>query len=241
MSDSSRSAGVPPALAMTDESDALHSTPSLPMPMVGGTPTPLDAPDALATGVLARLRESIPGAMVSLRNNPGPAAQHSLLVAPADLTTVCRFLRDTPEMAFDFLSNVTGVDWPDPAKADIVAVPAEGEAPHGTGFLEVVYHLYSTRRRVGPLVLRTRTADRGEHAQIPSLVAVYRSAEFQEREIYDLFGVVFTGHPDLRRILMWDEFTDHPMRKDYVAPDDYEYEPTPHDAVLEKAKSHYHA
>ena len=57
----------------------------------------------------------------------------------------------------------------------------------------------------------------------------------------DLFGVRFTGHPDLRRILMWDEFVDHPMRKDYVAPDDYEYEPTPHDAVLEKAKRHYPA
>jgi len=74
---------------------------------------------------------------------------------------------------------------------------------------------------------------------IPSVVAVYRSAEYQEREIFDLFGVCFTGHPDLRRILMWDEFLDHPMRKDYVAPDDYQYEPTPHDAVLEKAKKHY--
>jgi NADH-quinone oxidoreductase subunit C len=90
-------------------------------------------------------------------------------------------------------------------------------------------------------VLRCRTADRADHAVIPSVVSVYRSAEFQEREIYDLFGIVFTGHPDLRRILMWDEFTDHPMRKDYVAPDDYQYEPTPHDDVLEKAKRHYPA
>jgi NADH-quinone oxidoreductase subunit C len=74
--------------------------------------------------------------------------------------------------------------------------------------------------------------------QIPSVVAVFRSAEFQEREIFDLYGVEFTGHPDLRRILMWDEFQDHPMRKDYVAPDDYEYEPTPHAAVLRKAQRH---
>ena len=54
-------------------------------------------------------------------------------------------------------------------------------------------------------------------------------------------GVVFDGHPDLRRILMWDGYTDHPMRKDYVEPDDYEYEPTPHDEVLEKSKQHHPA
>ncbi len=74
---------------------------------------------------------------------------------------------------------------------------------------------------------------------LPSLTPVWRSAEFQEREIFDLYGIHFDGHPDLRRILMWDEFVDHPMRKDYVEPDDYEYEPTPHDEVLERAKQHY--
>jgi NADH-quinone oxidoreductase subunit C len=73
---------------------------------------------------------------------------------------------------------------------------------------------------------------------IPSLTPLFRSAEFQEREIFDLFGIVFGGHPDLRRILMWDEFKDFPMRKDYVEPDDYEWEPTPHDEVLEKARRH---
>jgi len=244
MTDPSRSAGVPPALAMAGESDALHSPLSLPMPVVGGTPTLLDAgvPPADLPETMARLRTALPDAGITLRTNPGPAAQHSLLVAATDLTDVCRFLRDTPELSFDFLSNVTGVDWPDPAKADAVAVPGADEAARpASGFLEVIYHLYSTSRRAGPLMLRARTADRGNNANIPSLVAIYRSAEFQEREIFDLFGVNFTGHPDLRRILMWDEFADHPMRKDYVAPDDYEYEPTPHDAVLEKAKRHYPA
>jgi NADH-quinone oxidoreductase subunit C len=184
--------------------------------------------------LLARLRGAFPN--VTLRRNPGPSAQHSLLVNSGDLVAVCLFLRDS--LAFDFLSNVTGVDWPDAAKADAVAMPEGEVTPPVEGFLEVVYHLYSTSRREGPLVLRARTLDRGANVEIPSVVSVFRSAEFQEREIFDLFGVVFTGHPDLRRILMWDEFVDHPMRKDYVAPDDYEYEPTPHDAVLEKAKSH---
>jgi NADH-quinone oxidoreductase subunit C len=90
----------------------------------------------------------------------------------------------------------------------------------------------------GSVVIRTRTKDRAEGARLPSLTAIYRSAEFQEREIFDLYGVRFDGHPDLRRILMWDEFVDYPMRKDYREPDDYEYEPTPHDEVLEKAKLH---
>ncbi len=195
--------------------------------------------------ILNHLREALPDAAIELRRNPGPAEQHSLLVEAASLPDVCRFLHD--ELHFDYLSNVTGIDWPDPAKAEAVALADNEnetkeeteESPPKPGFLEVVYHLYSHRDRVGPLVLRVRTLDRGENVEIPSVVSIYRSAEFQEREIYDLFGVRFTGHPDLRRILMWDEFVDHPMRKDYVAPDDFEYEPTPHDAVLERAKEHY--
>lgn len=188
--------------------------------------------------ILGEIRKALPDANATLLKNPGPSAQHSLLVANPDLAAVCTFLRDS--LGFDLLTNVTGVDWPDPAKADLVSIPdGEKPSPAGSGFLEAVYHLYSTSRRVGPLVLRARSADRENLIEIPSLVSVYRSAEFQEREIYDLFGVRFTGHPDLRRILMWDEFEDHPMRKDYIAPDDYEYEPTPHDEVLEKAKVYY--
>ncbi len=191
--------------------------------------------------IASQIREVLPAARFSVRTNPGPSAQHSILVENDSLLDVCSFLRDTPGLEFDFLSNVTGVDWPDAAKADTIAKPTgEGEGnPVSGGLLEVVYHLFSTTRRTGPLVLRARTLDRENQNQIPSVVSIYRSAEFQEREIYDLYGIDLTGHPDLRRILMWDEFTDHPMRKDYVAPDDYEYEPTPHDAVLEKAKVHY--
>jgi NADH-quinone oxidoreductase subunit C len=187
--------------------------------------------------ILGKIRTALPDADVTILKNPGPAAQHSLLVGNDDLLRVTGFLRET--LAFDLLSNVTGIDWPDANKADAITIPAGVGAPAESGFLEAVYHLYSTTKHIGPLVLRARTADRDQQVQIPSLVSVYRSAEFQEREIFDLYGVIFTGHPDLRRILMWDGFVDHPMRKDYIAPDDYEYEPTPHDEVLEKAKKHY--
>jgi NADH-quinone oxidoreductase subunit C len=90
-------------------------------------------------------------------------------------------------------------------------------------------------KKHGPLVLRLRTENRTDQVALPSLTPVWRSAEFQEREIFDLYGILFEGHPDLRRILMWDEFEDHPMRKDYMEPNDYEYEPTPHDTVIEKS------
>ena len=87
--------------------------------------------------------------------------------------------------------------------------------------------------------MRQRTANRDSDTTVASLTPVWRSCEFQEREVFDLFGVRFDGHPDLRRILMWDGFVDFPMRKDYVEPDDYDYEPTPHDEVLQRAKQHY--
>ena len=93
-------------------------------------------------------------------------------------------------------------------------------------------------KKHGPVVLRMRTENRTDKVELPSLTPVWRSAEFQEREVFDLFGVVFKGHPDLRRILMWDEFKDHPMRRDYVEPDDFEYEPTAHDEVLARAEAH---
>jgi NADH-quinone oxidoreductase subunit C len=140
------------------------------------------------------------------------------------------------------------VDWPElviktkvKKKAIVDGVEKEVEETVETvrpAHLEAVYHLYSMEKKHGPVILRLRTADRADHAKVPSLTPIWRGCEFQEREAFDLFGIVFEGHPDLRRILMWDEFKDYPMRKDYVEPDDYEYEPTPHDDVLEKAKAH---
>ena len=137
----------------------------------------------------------------------------------------------------DYCSNVTGVDYLEAeVKEKITNEAGEVETVTRTepGRIDVVYHLYSIQNKTGPLVLKQRT-DR-EGAEVESLMPVWRSCELQEREVYDLFGVNFKGHPDQRRILMWDEFEGHPMRRDYVEPFDHEWEPTPHDEILEKHK-----
>jgi NADH-quinone oxidoreductase subunit C len=79
-------------------------------------------------------------------------------------------------------------------------------------------------KKEGPVVVRMRTGNRTDDVTLPSLTPVWRSAEFQEREAFDLYGIVFDGHPDLRRILMWEGFADYPMRKDYVPPPDDDLE-----------------
>jgi NADH-quinone oxidoreductase subunit C len=206
--------------------------------------------------IKAAIEAAVPGAGVEVVTNPGAAAQHSLRLAPESAVAVATFLRDDSELAFDFLSNLTGVDWPDKEIAEKVKVTHQAiktvdgvektveETVEETrkrvepGCLEVVYHLYSVAKKHGPLVVRMRTGNRTDQTELPSLTPVWRSAEFQEREAFDLYGIIFTGHPDLRRLLMWDGFKDFPMRKDYVEPDDFEYEPTPHDEVLRRAEEH---
>jgi NADH-quinone oxidoreductase subunit C len=207
----------------------------------------MESPEALRDRLLARF----PGVSVELVPNGSPSGQVSLRISPAGLREVARFLRDDASLALDQCSNVTGLDSPDREVVETVKESQPG-APGGPpvvierkqtriepGHLEVVYHLYSVARRHGPVILRARTGNRTDAVTLPSLTPVWRSCEFQEREVFDLYGVVFEGHPDLRRILMWDAFTGHPMRKDYVEPDDYEWEPTPHGDVLAKARRHY--
>jgi NADH-quinone oxidoreductase subunit C len=206
--------------------------------------------------IKAAIETAIPGAGVEIVSNPSPSAQHSLRLAQSHAVKVAKFLRDDSELALDFLSNVTGVDWPDKEITEKVKVTrtvtktvdgAEQQVEEAVdeprkrtepGCLEAVYHLFSMAKKHGPVILRMRTANRTDQVEMPSLTPIWRSAEFQEREIFDLYGIVFTGHPDLRRLLMWEGFKDHPMRRDYVDPDDYEYEPTPHDAVLARAAAH---
>jgi NADH-quinone oxidoreductase subunit C len=201
--------------------------------------------------IKARAEAAVAEAKIDIVINPGPSQQSSLLIDNEHAPAVARFLCDDPALRLDFCSNATGVDWLDRTVKKTVKVKKvidgvekevdETQEEFFPGYLEAVYHLYSMAHKHGPLVIRMRTADRADGARLPSLTPVYRSAEFQEREIFDLYGIRFDGHPDLRRILMWDEFVDHPMRKDYRDPDDYEYEPTPHDEVLERAKQHYAA
>jgi NADH-quinone oxidoreductase subunit C len=194
------------------------------------------------------IEAAIPGCTVEIVPNPSPSAQDSLLVDARHGSAIATFLRDAPQLRFDFCSNVTGIDWPPKETSTRVKVKRlvdgvekevdEVQKTSTPGNLEVVYHLYSHELKHGPLPLRLRTVDRGSAVHLPSLTPIWRSAEFQEREVFDLFGVHFDGHHDLRRLLMWDNFVDHPMRRDYVDPDDYEYEPTAHDEVLARANLH---
>lgn len=199
--------------------------------------------------IKARIEAAVPEARLEIIPNGSPSAQHSLRADNAHALAVAMFLREAPALRLDYASNVTGVDWPDTVVKESVKVKqvidgVEREIEQTTekskpGYLEAVYHLYSMELKQGPVILRLRTENRSDKTQVPSLTPIWRGAEFQEREAYDLYGIIFEGHPDLRRILMWEGFKDYPMRKDYVEPDDYEYEPTPHDEVLDRAKAHF--
>jgi NADH-quinone oxidoreductase subunit C len=199
--------------------------------------------------IKSRIEATVPGAMIEIVRNGSPSQQHSILVDNEHAVAIARFLRVDAALDLDFCSNVTGVDWLDRVVKKTTKVKklvdgqekeivetTEEEIP---GYLEAVYHLYSMTRKHGPLIVRMRTTNRTDECSVPSLTPIWRSAEFQEREVFDLYGIRFEGHPDLRRILMWEEFEDFPMRKDYREPDDYEWEPTPHDEVLAKAKMHH--
>ncbi len=206
--------------------------------------------------IKAAIEAAVPGAGVEIVPNPSVSGQHSLRLAPGCALEVAAFLRDDAELALDFLSNVTGVDWPDKEVAERVKVTRtvtkvvdgaeqtveetveETRKRVEPGCLEAVYHLFSVKWKHGPVVLRLSTANRTDQVELPSLTPIWRSADFQEREVFDLYGIVFTGHHDLRRLLMWPEFKDHPMRRDYVEPDDFEFEPTAHDAVLARTQAH---
>ena len=138
-----------------------------------------------------RLREQFPDAVIAVRE---AADGQTIVVQRERIVEILEFLRDDEELRYNLLADLTAVDW-------------LGRTPR----FEVVYHLLSIphRRRVRLKVL----VDDGE--AVPTVTGVFPAANFPEREVFDMFGIPFEGHPDLRRILMPEDWEGHPLRKDY--------------------------
>ena len=145
------------------------------------------------TGVTGRLLKLVPDALVRVVFDPG---ELTFFVAREKLTEVMGQLRDDAQLRFEFLPSVSGVNYPDDEGAE----------------LHVVYHLQSmTHNRR----LRVETTAPDDDPHVPSVVPLYPAADWHERETWDMFGIVFDGHPHLTRILMPDDWVGHPQRKDY--------------------------
>jgi NADH-quinone oxidoreductase subunit C len=132
-------------------------------------------------------------------------------VPPGDIAEVARFAHDDGELGFDCLSNLSGVDYP------------KDEA------IQVVYHLFSYRDRHVFVLKVNATRD---DPVVASVSAVWPHADWQEREVFDLLGVRFEGHPDLRRILMPEDWPGHPLRKDFVEPEEFHGISTSRESLL---------
>ena len=121
------------------------------------------------------------------------ATDSSVYLRPGDLREVASYLKDAPGLEFNYLASVTGVDYLD--------------------YFEIIYHLVSMPKNHSA-VLKVKLYGRDDPT-VPSLVSVWKGADLQEREVYDLMGIHFEGHPNLKRIFLWDEFPGHPLRKDF--------------------------
>lgn len=120
--------------------------------------------------------------------------QHWVEIDSEHLVEICSWLREDPVNSYDLLLDVTAIHWPDDPQP-----------------MQMVYHLYSSEHN-DRLRLKART---GETGPVPTLSDIWKAADWNERETYDMFGIEFDGHPDLRRILMPDEYTDFPLRKEF--------------------------
>ena len=136
--------------------------------------------------VAGKLEEKFPGNIVE-------SGADSLLVKSESLLEIAAFLKTAPGLEFDYLDVITSVDYLD--------------------YFEVIYQLTSIKHNHS-LVVKTRCYGR-ENPTLPSVVSLWRGADFQEREIYDLMGISFEGHPNLKRIFLWEGFSGHPLRKDF--------------------------
>jgi NADH-quinone oxidoreductase subunit C len=157
-----------------------------------GPPDPAPPADKTPPAFVASLQSAIAGSVSHVSYWVG---DWTIVVPATQILNIARHLRDAPDAAFDLCSDVTATDWP----------------PRGTGRFDLVYCLYSTRHRHR---IRVKTIV-GEHQPLPSVTSVWPAANWLEREIYDMFGVNFAGHPDRRRILMPEDWQGYPQRKDY--------------------------
>ena len=149
--------------------------------------------DKTAISAVEKVRTKFPRAIVETVEHRG---EQTIVLVPEQLVAVCTYLHK--QLAYTFLSSVTAVDW-------LERIPR----------YDVVYHLLSIPHR-SELRLKVRVGMRGEeHPSVPTVTGVWPGANWYEREVYDLFGITFAGHPDLRRILMPMDWTTHPLRKDY--------------------------
>jgi len=148
--------------------------------------------------ILARLRERFGPAILETHDYRG---DHTAVVDRASLGEVLRFCRDDPALRFDMLMDLTAVDY--------LKFPGREE---GARF-EVVYHLYSVAENHR---VRIKTPVEEDDPVVPSAVPLWAIANWYEREVWDMFGIRFDGHPDLRRLLLYEEFVGHPLRKDYA-------------------------
>jgi len=164
---------------------------------------PLDS-----AGLHARLRDQFGDAVGEL---VGAGRDASCTVEGARIAEICRFLRDEPALRFDCLSNLSGVDYPKQSA------------------IQVVYHLFSYPLRHW-IVLKVNALR--DDPVVPTVSAVWSAGDWQEREVFDLLGVTFTGHPDLRRILMPEDWPGHPLRKDFVEPQEYHGISTSRESLL---------
>ena len=139
-------------------------------------------------------------------------------VAPQHLREICRYLRDDPVLQFNYLNSICVVDYFEPDAKKAAKVDWQ---PH----LEVVYHLSSLTKKTSLVVKvmlpRWKGNNVGELPELPTVSDLWRTADWHEREAYDLSGVWFSGHPDLRRILCPEDWVGYPLRKDYEMPLEY--------------------
>jgi NADH-quinone oxidoreductase subunit C len=165
---------------------------------------------------IAGLLEQQFGTRIKAKNTT--AVDPFVVVDAADLLDVCRFLRGDERLGFDILNCISGVDY---LELDPKKVAKAGFEPH----TEVVYHLQSFRHRhrftLKVLLPRWKDNQPGNLPEVPSVTGLWAVANWHEREVYDLSGILFTGHPDLTRMFLAEDWVGHPLRKDYEFPLEY--------------------